>query len=57
MLKEYYVILCTVPNEEIALKISRFLVAEKLAACCNVIPAYAPSIAGKAKFAMRRNIC
>jgi periplasmic divalent cation tolerance protein len=34
----YNVIICTVPNEETAAKISRTLVTEKLAACCNIIP-------------------
>jgi len=38
MNQKYYVILCTVPDEATAAAISRALVTEKLAACCNVIP-------------------
>lgn len=38
MKEEYLVILCTVPDEETALKISRALVDEKLSACCNIVP-------------------
>lgn len=34
----YKVILCTVPDEGTAAQISRALVTEKLAACCNIIP-------------------
>ncbi len=36
--KTYYTVLCTVPNRELAEKIARSLVAEKLAACCNIVP-------------------
>ena len=38
MSNNYIVILCTVPDKETALKISRTLVSERLAACCNIIP-------------------
>jgi periplasmic divalent cation tolerance protein len=34
---EYLVIFCTVPDEDIAIKISNNLVNEKLAACCNIV--------------------
>jgi periplasmic divalent cation tolerance protein len=34
---EYLVIFCTVPDEDIARKISNDLVNEKLAACCNIV--------------------
>lgn len=37
MLDDYLIVFCTVPNENAALKISQSLVAEKLAACCNII--------------------
>lgn len=32
------VILCTVPNEDIASNIAKVLVEEKLAACVNIVP-------------------
>jgi periplasmic divalent cation tolerance protein len=38
MHKIYNVLICTVPDEATAVKISRVLVTEKLAACCNIIP-------------------
>lgn len=38
MHKIYNVLVCTVPDEGTAEKISRVLVTEKLAACCNIIP-------------------
>lgn len=34
---EYLVIFCTVPDEDIAIKISNNLVNERLAACCNIV--------------------
>ena len=37
MNSEYLIIFCTVPDEDIAIKISNDLVNEKLAACCNII--------------------
>ncbi|RMG20017.1 MAG: divalent-cation tolerance protein CutA, partial [Methanobacteriota archaeon] len=38
MNKTYLTIFCTVPNEETALTISRDLVENQLAACCNILP-------------------
>ena len=32
------IVYCTVPNEETALTLSRTIVSENLAACCNIIP-------------------
>jgi periplasmic divalent cation tolerance protein len=38
MAKPYLMIFCTVPDPITAKKISRILVEEKLAACCNIVP-------------------
>ncbi len=38
MKKTFLMILCTAPDMESAEKISTALVAEKLAACCNIVP-------------------
>jgi len=38
MATPYLMILCTVPDSVTAQKISRILVEEKLAACCNIVP-------------------
>lgn len=35
---EYCVILCTVPNKDVALEIANNLVSNKLAACVNIVP-------------------
>jgi periplasmic divalent cation tolerance protein len=37
MTTPYLIIFCTVPDVNIAKKISRVLVEEKLAACCNIV--------------------
>jgi periplasmic divalent cation tolerance protein len=34
---DYIVVYCTVPDEETAVNISRHLVENKLAACCNIV--------------------
>ncbi len=36
--KKYLMIYCTVPDEKNAIAISKTLVSENLAACCNIIP-------------------
>ena len=38
MATSYFMIFCTVPDPITAKKISRILVEEKLAACCNIVP-------------------
>ena len=34
----YLIVYCTVPDEKTAVAISKTVVTEKLAACCNIIP-------------------
>lgn len=36
--ENYQIVFCTVPNAEVARKIARAIVGDKLAACCNIIP-------------------
>jgi periplasmic divalent cation tolerance protein len=36
--ENYQIVFCTVPNAEVARKIARAIVVDKLAACCNIIP-------------------
>ena len=38
MEKKPIVVLCTTPDMECANKIAHFLIKEKLAACCNILP-------------------
>lgn len=38
MNSKFKIVFCTVPDPETAVSISRKLVEEKLAACCNIIP-------------------
>lgn len=37
MNNQYLIVFCTVPDEDTALQISKALVGEKLAACCNIV--------------------
>jgi periplasmic divalent cation tolerance protein len=37
MKSEYLIVFCTVPNENVAHKISKSLVSENLAACVNIV--------------------
>ena len=39
MAVDHFVILCTVPDDNTAVLLGRQLVEEKLAACCNIVPA------------------
>ncbi|UCF65677.1 MAG: divalent-cation tolerance protein CutA [bacterium] len=36
---EHIIVFCTVPDTDTAHKLSKVLVEEKVAACCNIIPA------------------
>ncbi|HHJ52695.1 MAG TPA: divalent-cation tolerance protein CutA [Caldithrix abyssi] len=38
MKSDYQVVLCTVPDREIGKKIATYLIEQKLAACCNIVP-------------------
>jgi periplasmic divalent cation tolerance protein len=38
MASEHRVVLCTVPNEDVALSLARTLVDERLVACVNIVP-------------------
>ena len=39
MKKKHIIVFCTVPDPEVAHKLSKVLVEERVAACCNIIPA------------------
>ena len=51
------IILTTAGSQEEAGKIAHALVERRLAACVNIVPRINRSIAGKAKWKLRRNGC